>query len=86
VIDEVIRSLKNGNEATVHLLRSGAAHAVGEGLSGEAGRIVGPCRDWRSYKTLRQPQVSRRSVTEDAAPWKLGDLRVRQAVARSASS
>jgi len=23
VIDEVIRSLKNGNEATVHLLRSG---------------------------------------------------------------
>jgi hypothetical protein len=39
-----------------------------------------------AYKTLRQPQVSRGSVTEDQATWELGDLCVRQAVARSASS
>ena len=33
VIDEVIRSLKGGKEATLYLVRLGGAHTVCEGLS-----------------------------------------------------
>ena len=81
VIDEVIRSLKSGKEATVYVVRSGRAYSLREGLSRhgaaqlpEACAVPGRPQGSRQPPGARDAKSTRFGRKEQEAAWKNAEV------------